>query len=123
MGTASFFVRVSPTAPLRPPSFFFNSFPSHFTCVAETNPADPVLTSVIEMLAPKIYHVHARVGYDHGPQVQLVSCCRKLASELTLIFNVLVGLPLGHRPSGARMAIVHSWLYEVVGKDLGCAGR
>jgi len=42
---------------------------SHFLCVAETNTEDPELCAVIEQLAPYVGHVHARVGYDHGPQV------------------------------------------------------
>ncbi len=43
---------------------------SHFTCVAETGPDDPDLTRVVvETVAPRVHHVHCRVGYDHGPQV------------------------------------------------------
>jgi hypothetical protein len=42
---------------------------SHFTCIAETDPSDPDLTRVIEAIAPRVHHVHCRVGYDHGPQV------------------------------------------------------
>lgn len=42
---------------------------SHFINVAETNTEDPDLTQVIEDIAPQVYHVHCRVGYDHGPQV------------------------------------------------------
>jgi len=42
---------------------------SHWINVAETNTTDPDLTQVIEDLAPQFYHVHCRVGYDHGPQV------------------------------------------------------
>ena len=42
---------------------------SHWCCVAETSPDDPDLTQVIEDMAPMVYHVHCRVGYDHGPQV------------------------------------------------------
>jgi len=42
---------------------------SHFLCVAETNPEDQELTAVIDLLAPYVKHIHARVGYDHGPQV------------------------------------------------------
>eukprot|EP01012_Entosiphon_sulcatum_P031777 TRINITY_DN40487_c0_g1_i1.p1 TRINITY_DN40487_c0_g1~~TRINITY_DN40487_c0_g1_i1.p1 ORF type:complete len:328 (+),score=48.75 TRINITY_DN40487_c0_g1_i1:33-986(+) len=42
---------------------------SHFTCVAETNPHDPVLTQLVRSIAPKVRHIHARVGFDHGPQV------------------------------------------------------
>jgi len=42
---------------------------SHWTCVAETDTNDLDLTKVIEDLAPQFYHIHCRVGYDHGPQV------------------------------------------------------
>jgi len=42
---------------------------SHWVNVAETNPSDPDLTSVIENLAARFDHIHCRVGYDHGPQV------------------------------------------------------
>merc|ERR1719247_3989333 len=42
---------------------------SHWINVAETNTEDPDLTQVIEDIAPQVYHVHCRVGYDHGPQV------------------------------------------------------
>jgi len=42
---------------------------SHWVNVAETNPSDPDLTSVIENIAGQFHHIHCRVGYDHGPQV------------------------------------------------------
>ena len=42
---------------------------SHFTTVAECDTNDDHLNDVIERLAPKMWHVHGRVGYDHGPQV------------------------------------------------------
>jgi len=42
---------------------------SHFTCVAESPPQDEALCSVIDLIAPQVYHIHGRVGYDHGPQV------------------------------------------------------
>ena len=42
---------------------------SHWINVAETDTTDPDLTQVIEDLANQTYHVHCRVGYDHGPQV------------------------------------------------------
>jgi sugar phosphate isomerase/epimerase len=42
---------------------------SHWINVAETNTEDLDLTQVIEDIAPQVYHVHCRVGYDHGPQV------------------------------------------------------
>jgi len=42
---------------------------SHFLCVAETNTEDAELNAVIDLMAPYVKHIHARVGYDHGPQV------------------------------------------------------
>jgi len=42
---------------------------SHFTCVAEVDPSSIELTQVIENLASQVYHIHGRIGYDHGPQV------------------------------------------------------
>lgn len=42
---------------------------SHWINVAETDTNDVDLTKVIEDMAPKVHHVHCRVGYDHGPQV------------------------------------------------------
>lgn len=42
---------------------------SHWVNVAETNTSDPVLTSTIHGIAPNVYHIHGRIGYDHGPQV------------------------------------------------------
>jgi len=42
---------------------------SHFLCVAETNTEDAELNAAIALLAPHVKHIHARVGYDHGPQV------------------------------------------------------
>ena len=42
---------------------------SHWINVAETDTNDPDLTQVIEDFAPRTFHVHCRVGYDHGPQV------------------------------------------------------
>jgi len=42
---------------------------SHWVCVAETNAQDPVLTEAIHNVASQVHHIHARIGYDHGPQV------------------------------------------------------
>ena len=51
------------------PNLKFVADLSHFTTIAETDPNDPDLTRVIEQIAHQTYHVHCRVGYDHGPQV------------------------------------------------------
>jgi len=42
---------------------------SHFTVVAELGTSNTELNSVIEGLAPHVSHVHARVGFEEGPQV------------------------------------------------------
>ena len=42
---------------------------SHWVNVAETDTNDPDLTAVIEAFAKRFRHIHLRVGYDHGPQV------------------------------------------------------
>jgi sugar phosphate isomerase/epimerase len=42
---------------------------SHFLCVAEVPPTYEKLTQLVEAFAPRVRHVHCRVGYDHGPQV------------------------------------------------------
>ena len=53
------------------PNLKFVADLSHFTTIAETDPNDPDLTRVIEQIAHQTYHVHCRVGYDHGPQVRI----------------------------------------------------
>jgi hypothetical protein len=43
---------------------------SHLTCVAEVAPGEcPVFEEAIASLTPLVRHVHARVGYENGPQV------------------------------------------------------
>jgi len=42
---------------------------SHFICVAETDTKDVELTTMIQSMSPQVYHIHSRIGYDHGPQV------------------------------------------------------
>ena len=44
---------------------------SHWVNVAETDTNDPDLTAVIEAFADRFRHIHLRVGYDHGPQVNI----------------------------------------------------
>ena len=45
---------------------------SHWVNVAETDTNDPDLTAVIEAFASRFRHIHLRVGYDHGPQVNVI---------------------------------------------------
>ncbi len=42
---------------------------SHFSVVAEAGMADPELNKVVAQLTPRIRHIHARVGFEEGPQV------------------------------------------------------
>ena len=44
---------------------------SHWVNVAETDTYDPDLSAVIEAFADRFRHIHLRVGYDHGPQVNV----------------------------------------------------
>jgi hypothetical protein len=42
---------------------------SHYTCVAEANTHDSELAAAIKTINPFVRHVHARVGFEEGPQV------------------------------------------------------
>jgi sugar phosphate isomerase/epimerase len=42
---------------------------SHFSCVTETGCDDPEVNKVVALLTPRVRHVHARVGFQEGPQV------------------------------------------------------
>jgi sugar phosphate isomerase/epimerase len=42
---------------------------SHFSCVAESGPLEPEINKVVALLAPRVRHVHARVGFEEGPQI------------------------------------------------------
>jgi sugar phosphate isomerase/epimerase len=42
---------------------------SHYVCVAEALFDCPQLDKVIKLLAPHVIHIHARVGFEEGPQV------------------------------------------------------
>lgn len=42
---------------------------SHFSCVAESGPHEPEINKVVALLAPRVRHVHARVGFEEGPQI------------------------------------------------------
>ena len=58
---------------------FYASFPSlrmcadlsHFTCVTEAV-VDPHLDAAIAAITPAVSHIHARVGFEEGPQVSRV---------------------------------------------------
>jgi sugar phosphate isomerase/epimerase len=45
---------------------------SHFVCVAEALFDCPQLDSVVELLAPNVVHIHARVGFEEGEEQD---CC------------------------------------------------
>jgi len=42
---------------------------SHFVCVSERLLSDPALASALEICIARSRHVHGRVGYEEGPQV------------------------------------------------------
>jgi hypothetical protein len=42
---------------------------SHFSNVAESGPHEPEMNKVVALLAPRVRHVHARVGFEEGPQI------------------------------------------------------
>lgn len=42
---------------------------SHYSCVAESNPYEPEMNKVVTLLAPRVRHIHARVGFEEGPQI------------------------------------------------------
>jgi hypothetical protein len=52
---------------------------SHWTCVLEAYVGDPELARVIQEMIPNIAHIHARIGYENGPQV----CCLPIPSTPT----------------------------------------
>ena len=72
---------------------------SHWVNVAETDTNDPDLTAVIEAFADRFRHIHLRVGYDHGPQVNVYlflfhprnKCRVFLQVEKTRLCNIFVG--------------------------------
>ena len=59
---------------------------SHWINVAETDTNDPDLTAVIEAFCSRFRHIHLRVGYDHGPQVNIYILLRKLDA---ILFNLI----------------------------------
>ena len=42
---------------------------SHFVNVSESHPSSAPLQDVFQRLNPYVYHTHARVGFEEGPQV------------------------------------------------------
>ena len=42
---------------------------SHFSNVAESGPHEPEINKVVALLASRVRHVHARVGFEEGPQI------------------------------------------------------
>lgn len=42
---------------------------SHFINVAEVHPSNKVLQDTFDLLNPYVHHIHARVGFEEGPQV------------------------------------------------------
>ena len=64
---------------------------SHWINVAETDTNDPDLTQVIEDFAHQTFHVHCRVGYDHGPQVLELAQTQHAKMDL---YTKLIPLPM-----------------------------
>lgn len=54
---------------------------SHFTVVCEAGPHDRTLDAAIRELVPLVQHVHARIGYDNGPQVRRPVTCLLLRMQ------------------------------------------
>ena len=51
------------------PALCFTADLSHFSVVTETGADDPEVCAVVAALTPRTRHVHARVGFQEGPQV------------------------------------------------------
>ena len=64
---------------------------SHWVNVAETDTNDPDLTAVIEAFADRFRHIHLRVGYDHGPQVNVNLFLFHPRNEIVCRIFLLVG--------------------------------
>lgn len=61
----------SPPRDRRHPAIRLVADLSHYTCVAEAATTDPELNRVVrEVIVPRVHHVHARVGFEEGPQVR-----------------------------------------------------
>ena len=61
---------------------------SHWVTVAETNPNDPDLTAVIEMLAPMFHHTHCR--FDLVGVVMVIRLVFSKNDEHPLFVNSLL---------------------------------
>lgn len=42
---------------------------SHYTVVCEAGPGDRCLEEAVRELAPRVHHIHARIGCENSPQV------------------------------------------------------
>lgn len=53
------------------PSLLVTADLSHWTCVTESSPGerDDIEAVVSQLLAPRVRHIHARIGWAQGPQV------------------------------------------------------
>ena len=51
------------------PALHYTADLSHFSVVTETGAGDPEVNKVVSMITPRVRHVHARVGFEEGPQV------------------------------------------------------
>ena len=84
--------------------------------LCSAQPLDPVLTGVVEQIKGQVYHIHARYGYDHGPQIwdprDPYCAPRSLASLLCACFMATLALFPGkdyiighHNWSGNRFSL------------------
>ncbi|KAK3258597.1 hypothetical protein CYMTET_32363 [Cymbomonas tetramitiformis] len=54
----------------RVPDVKFIADYAHFTCVTEVAPGTcPVLEDALKDIRPHVGHIHARIGYENGPQI------------------------------------------------------
>ena len=51
------------------PELHYTADLSHFSVVTETGADDPEVCKVVAQITPRTRHVHARVGFQEGPQV------------------------------------------------------
>ena len=88
----------------------------------DLQPADEVLTSVIEQIAPQVHHIHGRIGYDHGPQVndprapewQQVYRGTHCHIELEVYWGVQGTFDFHVNTSAVRVLSVRGGLHEMV---------
>ena len=51
------------------PALRYTADLSHWSVVTETSYLDPEVNAVVDLIAPNVRHVHARIGFEEGPQI------------------------------------------------------